>query len=381
MPVLERQPPRVLHLAQPTDGGVARCVVDLAADQHRRGWDVVVGCPDGGILADQLEACGVPRVHWDAARAGRAATPHQLRHLGRIVKATAPDLVHLHSASAGLTGRLVLRRRVPTIFQPHGWSWQAVSGNFARAVRLWERAGARWSDVIVCVSEAERDNGVRAGVRARYEVVPNGVDLTRYPAATRADQLAARGELGLLDQPTALCVGRFDVQKGHANVIRAWRAVLDELPSAQLALVGSGMEEDALRALCRELGLGTAVVFAGERSDVARWYAACDFLVFPSRWGEGMALTPLEAMSSARPVVASSVAGVAESVGPGCGELVGADDIPALVAALTARLADPAATMREGLAARAHAERVLDIRRSHDRIARLSVDLVRRGKA
>lgn len=379
MPAPDR-PVRVLHLAQPTDGGVARCLVDLATDQRDRGWDVIVGCPDGGIVAGELADRGVPRVRWDAARAGRAATPRQLRHLGQLIKAADPDLVHLHSASAGLTGRLALRRRRPTVFQPHGWSWQAVSGSFARAVRLWERVGARWADVVVCVSEAERANGFRAGVRASFAVVPNGVDLARFPAATRADQVAARAELGLADQPTALCVGRFDVQKGHATAIRAWRAVVDELPHARLLLVGSGSQEPALRSLCRELGLEAAVMFVGERDDVPRWYAACDVLVFPSRWGEGMALTPLEAMASARPVVASAVAGVAESVGPGCGELVAADDVAAFSRALLSRLADLASTLQEGRAARAHAELVLDVQRSHDQIAGLYRQLLGRRK-
>lgn len=368
--------PRVLHLAQPTDGGVARCVVDLAADQTRRGWQVTVGCPEGGILAAELATAGVARVRWDAARAGRSATPEQRRALRALVEELDPDLVHLHSASAGLTGRLVLRGKRPTVFQPHGWSWQAVSGAYATTVRWWERLGARWAHALVCVSEAERVNGERAGVRGRFVVVPNGVDLSRFPSVSRDDQRTARSTLGLRDVPTALCVGRFDVQKGHATVLRAWREVVSALPAARLLLVGSGAEEGALRALCAELGVAESVHFAGERADMPNWYAASDLLVFASLWGEGMALTPLEAMATGRPVIASSVAGVAESVAAGCGQLVAPGDAGGFAHAMTRRLSDLSLAAAEGAAARAHAERRLDVRLSHDRIAQLCADLL-----
>lgn len=369
----DERPPRVLHLAQPTDGGVARVVIDLSRDQVRRGWDVIVGCPEGGVLAEGLARGGVPRRRWDAVRAGRSAAPSQLRAIRELVAAVRPDVVHLHSASAGLSGRLALRGSLPTVFQPHGWSWQAVSGNYARAVKVWERWGARWADVLLCVSAAEQRAGEAAGVRGRYLVVPNGVDLEAFPVADRAVQSAARARLGLPDAPTALCVGRFDVQKGHETLLRAWPAVVGACPPARLVLVGSGTEETALRALVAELGIADSVSFVGERSDVPDWYAACDLLVFPSRWGEGMALTPLEAMASGRPVVASDVAGVAESLGAGCGTTVPPGDSAALATALIPRLADTAITQREGAAARRHAEEHLGVRRSHDAIAQITL--------
>jgi glycosyltransferase involved in cell wall biosynthesis len=367
--VAEPRPPRVLHLAQPTDGGVARCVIDIAHDQVRRGWDVTVGCPEGGVLAAGLAEAGVPRRRWDAVRAGRSAAPSQLRAVRELVRELDPDVVHLHSASAGLTGRLVLRGRRPTLFQPHGWSWQAVSGAYARAVRVWERIAARWSAVLLCVSEAERRNGEAAGVHGHFAVVPNGVNLERFPSADPLTQRRARVALGLPDVPTALCVGRFDEQKGHETALRAWPRVLSEVPAARLVLVGSGTREDALRALAVELGITDSTAFVGERSDVPAWYAASDLLVFPSLWGEGMALTPLEAMATGRPVVASDVAGVAESVAAGCGALVVPGDAAALGDEVAARLGDPMITLREGRAARSHAERALDARRSHHSIA------------
>jgi glycosyltransferase involved in cell wall biosynthesis len=73
----------------------------------------------------------------------------------------------------------------------------------------------------------------------------------------------------------------------------------------------------------------------------------------------------LEAMASARPVVATDVAGIRESLGDGCGAVVPPGDEAALAAALAARLSDPGRALQEGQAARVHAERSLDVRRTH----------------
>ncbi|MEU1026837.1 glycosyltransferase family 1 protein, partial [Streptomyces sp. NPDC005904] len=46
--------PRILHVSQPVDGGVARVVADLAAAQAAAGADVHVACPDQGPLPRRL---------------------------------------------------------------------------------------------------------------------------------------------------------------------------------------------------------------------------------------------------------------------------------------------------------------------------------------
>ncbi|WP_159057035.1 glycosyltransferase, partial [Streptomyces scabiei] len=231
----------------------------------------------------------------------------------RILDDVRPGLVHLHSAKAGLAGRLAVRGRVPTVFQPHAWSFEAVDGAMAALARGWERAGARWASRVVCVSEAERVTGDRAGVRARWTVIPNGVDAGRFSPAA-AD--IVRAGIPLLTgvapaAPLVVCVGRLCRQKGQDVLLAAWEAVLRRVPTARLVLVGDGPEAERLRALAPE-----GVLFAGDVADAAPWYRAADLVVLPSRW-EGMALAPLEAMACGRPVVLTDVDGARESLPPG----------------------------------------------------------------
>ncbi|MBC7268617.1 MAG: glycosyltransferase, partial [Streptomyces sp.] len=175
-------PPRVLHLTQPVHGGVAKVVADLTRAQLAAGWRVTVGCPDSD-LARQVRASGADVRRWEATRAPGVSLAGEVRRLARLVDAVRPDLVHAHSAKAGLAGRLAVRGRVPTVFQPHAWSFEAVGGATAALAVGWERFGARWAHRVVCVSEAERAAGARAGVRGVWAVVPNGVDLDRFRPA------------------------------------------------------------------------------------------------------------------------------------------------------------------------------------------------------
>ena len=144
-------------------------IAQLVRDQVERGWDVTVVSPLHGLLegnvgplAAESESFGARHVLWPAHRPPGADTIAEARLLRRILRRERPDVVHLHSSKAGLAGRLVLRGRSPTVFQPHGWSFLAGSGFVQRGAGWWERFATRWADAIVCVSES-----VRSGFTSR----------------------------------------------------------------------------------------------------------------------------------------------------------------------------------------------------------------------
>ncbi|MFE8939321.1 MULTISPECIES: glycosyltransferase [unclassified Streptomyces] len=351
----------VLHAVQPGDGGVARVVVDLVRAQRAAGLRVAVACPPGTDLSAAARDEGAEVHDW---RAGRDPGPGLVREtasLARLVRAVGPDLVHAHSAKAGLCARLVVRGRIPTVYQPHAWSFEAVRGTTAALARSWERFGARWTDRVLCVSEAERRTGEAAGVEADWSVVRNGVDTARF-----ANDGPPRNPA-----PTVVCVGRLCRQKGQDVLLAAWPAVLAEVPAARLVLVGDGPDAEGLRAAA-----GPSVRFAGAVGDTAPWYRAADVVVLPSRW-EGMALAPLEAMASGRPVVVSDVDGARESLPPAheplC--LVPPEDPAALAAALGRLLGRPELRHRLGREAHEHVLSSFDVRRTGAAVADLYREL------
>ncbi|WP_129841430.1 glycosyltransferase family 4 protein [Streptomyces sp. RFCAC02] len=366
----------VAHLVQPVDGGVARAVADLVRAQTGAGTRAVVLCPPGGRLARDVRAAGAGVRLWLAGRGPGADLPWEVLCAARLLGRLRPDVVHLHSAEAGLAGRLALRGRVPTVLQPHAWSFQALTGPAAAAARRWERYAARWTGRFLCVSEAERAEGERAGVRGRYAVVPNGVDPARHPVAGSVDRRQARAALAMVHglpqrAPLVVCVGRLTRQKGQDVLLRAWPRVAARVPGARLALVGEGPEGAALRRAA-----GPGVLLAGHSDDTRPWYAAADVVVQPSRW-EGMALAPLEAMAAGRPVVLTDVGGARESLpdghAPHC--LVPPESPDALGDALVALLADAGLRRRLGERAAGHVREAHDVRRAADACARVYREL------
>jgi glycosyltransferase involved in cell wall biosynthesis len=361
----------VLHVSAATSGGVATVAGSYVRDQVERGWNVTVACPSHGDLGYAAREAGAT-VRWWRAESGDSTLPGAVARLNRIVRETSPDVVHLHRGKAGLAGRIVVRNRIPTVFQPHAWSFLAHRGGAQGASLRWERFAARWATEVVCVSTTECQLGESLGLHAPTTVIPNGIDLTLHRPAGARDRVHARKLLGLDDVPTVVCVGALTVQKGQQDLLADWPQVRGRVPDAQLVLVGDGPDRTALERLADELD---AVVFAGGRTDVPLWLAAADVVVVPSRW-EGMALAPLEAMAAARSVVATDVNGVVDSVPEGAGAIVPLDDPPALVEALVARLGDPELAASEGWLGRAHVETHHDVTTSTRELARVYLRLV-----
>ena len=363
----------VLHVTQPTNGGVAAYVRWVIEDQAARGWRVTLVCPRGPLQEQARMVRGVSVLAWEATRDPGPSVVREVLSLRLLMRALQPDVIHLHSSKAGLIGRLAaVGRGVPVLFQPHGWSFEAVTGSLRLTSVLWERLGARMGERIICVSEAERERGRRAGVRARMAVVLSGVSTDIGRAVASAEpRSAARAELGLPSGPLVVCVGRLCEAKGQDLLLAAWPRILERVPSAHLVLVGEGTVDARLR-----MRVGTGVLLAGHRDDVSMWLAAADVVVAPSR-REGLSLAVLEAMAVGRPVVATDVDGMRESLGATSGCVVPPGDPEALVAPVVARLADPDLAAVEGSAAARRARELFDIGRTHDTLARLYQDVYR----
>ena len=366
---------RVLHVAQPLDAGVPLAAAALVEDQVRRGYEVVVACPEASELGARAGPAGARTLRWEATRSPGPSLPREARALARAVAAADPTLVHLHSSKAGLVGRLVLRGRLPTVFQPHAWSFLAVEGMTQRATLAWERLAARWTDVILCVSEDERRIGWEAGVRPReLRVVPHGVDLARWPRLDPAARAAARARLRLGPEPLAVCVGRLHRQKGQATLLSVWPGVRERVPGARLVLVGDGPD----RAELERRGVA-GVDLVGSSADVAGWHAAASLAVQPSRWEAGVPLAALEALACSRTVVFTDAPGVRDLAAERLGAMVPLDDASALRDAIAARLADPGLADAEGQAGRDWVE-LGDQRGRLDEIARLYDELLERRR-
>ncbi|MEV0092645.1 glycosyltransferase family 4 protein [Streptomyces sp. NPDC050738] len=364
----------VLHVVQPGEGGVARVVLDLIAAQIDQGFRVLLACPPSTSLAEAAVELGCVVSEWPAVRSPARHVIRECRQLARLISALGPDVVHAHSAKAGLVARIVVRGRIPTIYQPHAWSFEAVDSGTSTLALWWERWAARWATRVVCVSKAEQRRGHQAGIRAEYSVVRNGVDVQRFTPDT--DSVRARSELAELESWPAsalsvVCVGRLCMQKGQDVLLQAWSAVVARFPDARLVLVGDGPDGEALRRAALP-----SVTFVGAVKDTAAWYRAADLVVLPSRW-EGIAVAPLEAMATGRAVVVTDVDGAREGLPPGHHpvSLVPPDDPEALASAVISMLGQPVLRVMLGEQASQHVRSHFDVRRVSAAMAEIYRDV------
>lgn len=345
--------PVVLHVSQSTETGVAHAVVDLVQHQQQEGWRVVVASPPGR-LADLSAEAGAEVLRWDAQRQPGPSVLPEMIALARLVSSVGPDVVHLHSAKAGLVGRLVLRGRLPTVYTPHAWSWLAAQGPQRRLARTWERHGARWSHVVICLSPGELADAHDAGVLQTPALVPHDVDTEALRRSAPAGQDVARRQV-LPDvgatTPVAVCCARLAPQKGQDILLRAWARVSELVPDAELVLVGDGPDREALEATAAGMH---GVRFAGPatRLEARAWLRAATVVVCPSRY-EGMSLVPLECAALGVPVIASDVEGMDSDLPSSARRLVPPEDDLALAAALLDVLTHPDEAALGGHAAEA----------------------------
>jgi glycosyltransferase involved in cell wall biosynthesis len=191
-----------------------------------------------------------------------------------------------------------------------------------------------------------RDANLAAGLGTgeSNHVVYSGMDLLRFRTATPSPE-APRG-------PMIAFVAALEPRKRHGEFLGVFARLAQNHPALTLCLLGQGPEEDRLRALANDLGLGGRVLFPGFRPDVERWIAAADLCVLPSM-REGLPRVVVQYLAAGKPVVVTHLEGIEEIVEDGVtGFVVGHDDFDGMGAAIARLLDDPDRAAAMGAAAR-----------------------------
>lgn len=272
----------------------------------------------------------------------------QLIALVRLVARERIDAIHAHwlipQGIVAVAGRWLCRRKPAVLCTAHGSDLHGLRGGlFSLAKRrVMERA-----DAVTVVSAAMQEYAVGFGGEPdKISVLSMGVDATGLFVP---DNKVARGGDELL------YVGRLTGQKGVESLIRALPEIVRRRPGVVLTVVGTGPQEQELRALSRKHGLEHRVKFLGaiENSRLPELYRRASVLVLPSL-GEGFGLVCAEALSCECPVVASDLPGVREIVqDEENGLLFPPGDSGKLAGQVLALLAAPALQRRFGQAGRA----------------------------
>ena len=281
---------RVLQVVTGSDwGGAQQHVLWLAQGLRERGFAVSVACQPGGYLVDRLKQARI--AVWVLPHMARRISPYHdwrtYRDLRRMLGDGAYDLVHAHSSKAGALTRLAAASQgIPAVFTAHGlvFNNMAMAPWKRRAYAEAERFLGRYTSHVVTVSEADAAAARQHRIvpEDRLTVVPNGV-----PVPLQEDlpmlRVEGRRRLGLREEsPVVGVIARLHPDKDLATWLQAAALARKQMPSLEFVVIGDGPEGAALRHRAHGLGLGDAVVWAGEQPDAVRLLPALDVFALSS---------------------------------------------------------------------------------------------------
>jgi phosphatidylinositol alpha-1,6-mannosyltransferase len=177
---------------------------------------------------------------------------------------------------------------------------------------------------------------------------------------------AIRARHGLAGRPVVVCVSRLVPRKGQDTLIRAWPAVLAQVPEAALLIVGGGPYSGTLHSLAERAGLTHSVIFTGPVpfAELPAHYAAGDVFAMPCRTRrggldvEGLGIVYLEASATGIPAISGDSGGAPDAILEGeTGYVVPGRDTGLLAARVTGLLQDPGGARAMGEKGRAWIER------------------------
>jgi glycosyltransferase involved in cell wall biosynthesis len=279
-----------------------------------------------------------------------------------------PAVLHAHWALPnGFIAAVVSRRLgIPLVVSIPGSDAHVAAKN--ALFRAMARFVFRQAGLLTANSVELRDAAIALGADpAKFDLIIYGTD----PAGLRPDAIGVAGLRGQwrdlaklapgVEPCFVLCVGRMVHKKGFDVLIRA----LAEPSLAQrpviAVMVGGGDEQANWQRLAQELGVAHRVLWVGfvSKDHIGRYYNAADALVMPSvsKPADGLNVCVLDAMSCAKPVIASNVAGNPLAVTDGeTGFITQEGDAAALSRALARLADDPDLRRRMGAAGRRRIE-------------------------
>jgi glycosyltransferase involved in cell wall biosynthesis len=342
------RPGKILYVTAGLRGGGAEAMLTRLATATPGVADeiVVVSLLPAEAHVERLRAAGVTVVELKFDRA--AGVARGLVELARLIAAHRPDIVQgwmYYGDLAALVALVMSGRRKQTRLV---WSIRCTAldlrhyGGFG--LRLVVKACtllSGWPDLVTANSVAGLKSHLALGYRPRRaEVVANGIDVDAFRPDAAARR-AVRLDLGIPENAIVLAhVARVDAMKDHA----AFLAAMAQLPDVSALLVGAGTEN---------LPAAHNVIRLGRRQDVARLFAAADFVVSSSRFGEGFSNVLGEGMACGLPAIATDV-GDAKLIVGDTGLVVPPEDPVALAAGIRT-LAGESAAARAERGARARA--------------------------
>ena len=323
-------------------GGVGRHIINLERHFTRMGHEVKIIAPvkrkKASELGENFIRIGSPfPLPASDAIMRISISMHLAPKIKEVLAREKFDVIHLHEPFVPMLCSATLRFsntvNVGTFHAAQG----KPGYEFGKPISTWmlhSRARKLHGHIAVSVPAMHYANMY---VPAEYEIIPNGIDTHYFRPDVKPMEQFMDGKLNIV------FMGRLEFRKGLNYLLKAFLEVKKQMPNTRLIICGPGVRLRKRYESWVERNKLQDVVFTGmvSHQDQPRYYRTADIFCAPNTGRESFGLILLEAMATARPIVATSIEGFAAVVTHGEeGLLVPPETVKPLADALLTLLND-----------------------------------------
>jgi glycosyltransferase involved in cell wall biosynthesis len=298
------------------------------------------------------------------------------RQIKKILRQLQPDIVHTHSAKAGILGRFTAdslrgtrdegrrtkdeerRAKLKIVHTIHGWSFHPYQSKWLNKFYIAiEKSAAKRTDLFISVADAMTSQALAAGIGKpeQYVTAYSAIEEDAFLEPISLEKkLEFRQRYGIgKDDIVLITIARLFMLKGHEYIIESAKELSKRFGNAVWLFVGDGNLSEYYKQQVRQLGLAEKIRFTGllPPSQIPLAIQSSDILVHCSL-REGLARALPQAMLCGKPVVSFDVDGAREVVNKNTGRLIEPKNVEQLIRACAELIKDPDLRNRIGQAGR-----------------------------
>lgn len=361
--------PKVLYIIDTLEtGGAETSILEIAS--RLKSWKPIVICIySGESLKSRFEDAGIKVYSLNLK--GKYEILQGKKQIIKIVKRENPDLIHATLFRAEQFSRWIgPKLRIPVLnsfvndsYSPERYSLLSTKQKFVLDwYKLLDRFTARRVNQFMSITKAIIPNNSEALKidSNKVQVIYRGRDFEKLKNKIDFQKIQSYKKL-YSGGPVILTVSRLLQRKGYLEAIQAMKKVLDYKPDVQYLVAGEGYDRGKFEELIQEYNLEKNIFLLGNRDDVPSLLHFCDIFLFPSHYeGQGGAL--VEAMLMGKPIIASNIDVIAESVEHNSSALLfKTKDVPDLTEKILWALDHPVEMANFGAKAKIEAEKRFNI--------------------
>ncbi|MDU1069990.1 MULTISPECIES: glycosyltransferase family 4 protein [Clostridium] len=283
-------------------GGTEKVVMQLCRYFNNK-FNKIIVCSNGGIHEDELQKLGIKHYKIDDIEDKNPIIIFKtLISLYKIIKNENIDIVHTHHRMAAFYSEILNKLM--------NFKFIHTAHNTFHNKKTLTKFALNNAEIIA-VGEKVKENLLEL-----YELDTDKINVIYNGIEKYTGEISVVPEIKKFKDEGYFIVGnigRLSKQKGMEYYIKAIPESIKKYQKIKFYIIGDGEDKLELIKLAKELGIENNVIFLGYRNDVINIIKQLDLIVLSSLW-EGLPLTPIEAFSEGKTIIATDVDGTSEIV-------------------------------------------------------------------